>query len=42
MMRITTNSTLYTYQKNLMKSTNQLYSAMRSLMTRRNAVICRR
>lgn len=36
MMRITTNSTLYTYQKNLMKSTNQLYSAMRSLMTGRN------
>lgn len=36
MMRITTNSTLYTYQKNLMKSTNQLYSAMKSLMTGRN------
>lgn len=36
MMRITTHSTLYTYQKNLMKSTNQLYSAMRSVMTGRN------
>lgn len=36
MMRITTNSTLYTYQKNLMKSTNYLYSAMKSLMTGRN------
>lgn len=36
MMRITTNSTLYTYQNNLMKSTNQLYSAMKSLMTGRN------
>lgn len=36
MMRVTTNSTLYTYQKNLMKSTNQLYSAMSSLMSGRN------
>lgn len=36
MMRITTNSTLYTYQNNLMKSTNQLYAAMKSLMTGRN------
>ena len=36
MMRITTNSTLYTYQNNLMKSSNQLYSAMNKLMTKRN------
>lgn len=35
MMRVTTNSTLYTYQKNLMKSTNQLYSAMNAVMTGR-------
>ena len=36
MMRITTNTTLYTYQKNLMKSSNQLYSAMNSVITGRN------
>ena len=36
MMRVTTNTTLYTYQKNLLKSSNQLYSAMNSLMTGRN------
>lgn len=36
MMRITTNSTLYTYQKNLLKSSNQLYSAMNSVITGRN------
>ncbi len=36
MMRITTNSTLYTYQKNLLKNSNQLYSAMNSLTTGRN------
>ena len=36
MMRITTNSTLYTYQNNLLKSSNQLYSAMNQLMTKRN------
>lgn len=36
MIRVTTNSTLYTYQKNLLKSTNQLYSAMNALMTGRN------
>lgn len=36
MIRITTNSTLFTYQSNLMQSTNQLYSAMSKLMTQRN------
>ena len=36
MMRVTTNSTLYTYQKNLMKSSNQLYSAMNAVMSGRN------
>ena len=36
MIRITTNTTLYTYQSNLMQSTNQLYSAMSKLMTQRN------
>lgn len=36
MMRITTNSTLYAYQKNLLKSSNQLYSAMNSVITGRN------
>lgn len=36
MIRVTTNGTLYTYQKNLMKSTNQLYSAMNAMMTGRN------
>ena len=36
MMRITTNTTLYTYQSNLTQSTNQLYSAMSKLMTQRN------
>lgn len=36
MMRVTTNSTLYTYQKNLLKSSNQLYSAMNSMMSGRN------
>lgn len=35
MMRVTTNSTLYSYQKNLLKSSNQLYSAMNSMMTGR-------
>lgn len=35
MMRITTNGTLYTYQQNLYKSTNRLYSAMNKLMTHR-------
>ncbi len=36
MIRITTNSTLYTYQKNLLKNSNQLYSAMNALTTGRN------
>ena len=36
MIRVTTHSSLYTYQKNLMKSSNQLYSAMNQLMTKRN------
>lgn len=36
MLRVTTNSTLYTYQKNLLKSTNQLYSAMNAMTTGRN------
>ena len=36
MMRITTNTTLYTKQKNLMKSSNQLYPAMNSVTTGRN------
>ena len=36
MMRITTNGTLHTYQSNLLKSTNRLYSSMSKLMTQRN------
>lgn len=36
MIRITTNTTLFTYQSNLMQNTNQLYSAMSKLMTQRN------
>lgn len=36
MIRITTNGTLHTYQSNLLKSSNQLYSAMNKLMTKRN------
>ena len=36
MLRVTTNSTLYTYQKNLLKSSNQLYSAMSAMMSGRN------
>ena len=36
MIRVTTNSTLYTYQKNLLKSSNQLYSAMNAMMSGRN------
>lgn len=36
MLRVTTNSTVYTYQKNLLKTSNQLYSAMKSVMTGRN------
>lgn len=36
MMRVTTNSTLYTYQKNLLKSSNQLYQAMNAMTTGRN------
>lgn len=36
MMRITTNGTLHTYQSNLLKTSNQLYSAMSKLMTHRN------
>lgn len=36
MIRVTTNSTLYTYQKNLLKTSNQLYSAMNSMTTGRN------
>ena len=36
MMRVTTNSTLYTYKKNLLKTTNQLYSAMNTMMSGRN------
>lgn len=35
MMRVTTNSTLYTYQQNLYKSTNRLYDSMTKLMTQR-------
>ena len=36
MLRVTTNSTLYTYQKNLLKNSNQLYTAMNAMMTGRN------
>ena len=36
MLRVTTNSTIYSYRKNLLKSTNQLYSAMNSMMSGRN------
>lgn len=36
MLRVTTHSTIYTYQKNLLKTSNQLYSAMNSVMTGRN------
>lgn len=36
MLRVTTNSTIYTYQKNLLKNSNQLYSAMNTMMTGRN------
>ena len=36
MLRVTTHSSLYTYQKNLLKSSNQLYSAMNALTTGRN------
>ncbi len=36
MMRITTNTTLRTYQNGLYKSTNRLYSSMSKLMTQRN------
>lgn len=36
MMRITTRGSLYTYQNNLMKSTNQLYTAMNRYMSKRN------
>lgn len=36
MLRVTTNSTLYTYQKNLLKNSNQLYTAMNTMMTGRN------
>ena len=36
MLRVITNSTIYTYQKNLLKSTNQLYSAMSAMMSGRN------
>lgn len=36
MIRVTTNSTLYTYQRNLLKSSNCLYSAMNVMMTGRN------
>ncbi len=36
MMRVTTNGTLFSYKSNLMKSTNQLNSAMDKLMTQRN------
>lgn len=36
MLRVTTNSTIYTYQKNLLKSTYQLYSAMSAMMSGRN------
>ncbi|MGO5022927.1 flagellin [Lawsonibacter sp. LCP25S3_G6] len=35
MLRVTTNSTLYTYQKNLLKSSNQLYQAMNAMTTGR-------
>ena len=35
MMRITTNSTLYSYQRNMLKTSNNLYNAMNSVMTRR-------
>lgn len=36
MIRVTTNSTLYTYQKNLLKSSNQLYAAMSAMTSGRN------
>lgn len=36
MMRITTNSTLRTYQNGLYKTTNRLYSAMSKMMSGRN------
>lgn len=36
MLRVTTHSTIYTYQKNLLKTTNQLYSAMNAMTTGRN------
>ena len=36
MIRITANGTLHTYQSGLMKSTNQLYSAMSKLISGRN------
>ncbi|MCI5928831.1 MAG: hypothetical protein MRZ73_09860 [Pseudoflavonifractor capillosus] len=36
MIRVTTNSTIYTYKNNLLKSSNQLYSAMNALMSGRN------
>ncbi len=36
MLRVTTNSTLYTYKRNLLKSSNQLYSAMSAMMSGRN------
>lgn len=36
MMRVTTNSTLYSYQRNMLKTSNQLYSAMNTIMTGRN------
>lgn len=36
MLRVTTHSTVYTYKKNLLKSSNQLYSAMSSMMSGRN------
>lgn len=36
MIRVTTNNTLHMYQSNLMRSTNQLYSAMSKMMTGRN------
>lgn len=36
MMRVTTNTTLFTYKNNLLKSTNQLYKAMNAMMSGRN------
>ena len=36
MFRVTTNGTLYTYKKNMLKTSNKLYSAMNTLMTGRN------